>query len=686
VTTSPDERGAALLEALAARLEDRGAVLGQDEAPDAIVERMTHAIQEPTDVPGSVWSWPKSTRAGAPVLVFAELPAGAPLDVRMSGRSVPLVARDAASPLVDEEAARAHVAWLESSPEPPANGPDPTREPLATLSKHYRVLSRESRWIVPDSDQQYVTLGVDRAATPVLAVGATDVEANPRAPLRVLPAKRTESLPGPANVHLGYDDLVGHSWSTRPSVLLEAGREGFSAKQLAAIKDKLKEQLFQRNPANGSLEVEGYCHDSRDEVENMRVSRARALALRKALLAIGVEARARGYGSLRPLEGYFEFDWSDGAGPLDVRRHPERFALGGFGRVGPGRPVLGEVPKGDVAVRLVIREPPKASVPALAPYAGKLAEVLSTPDNGGAADLAAAWHAAAIADPMAVLALGRVREKAGEAKAAARAFGSLVDLAPGSASIGRSCAAFLDGEDPALALEVLQESGALERDQILTSRWALGLAMARAGKLHEAAEALASTIDSWMGARNMRNDMGEIGRLSGRAQSVLDVLEHELSIIAAAAAIEHPEEKAALVARLAPFGIELAKGPSLRFAATWEADTDVDLQVDSARGPFDPAASSTRDALPGEGIVIDDVKAFGPEEYVVSGAVRAYPYRVRVQLRGASATVMGRVDVLEYDAKGHLTVDERPFVVQTEGGAVEVMVVDGHGVRASSRP
>jgi hypothetical protein len=46
---------------------------------------------------------------------------------------------------------------------------------------------------------------------------------------------------------------------------------------------------------------------------------------------------------------------------------------------------------------------------------------------------------------------------------------------------------------------------------------------------------------------------------------------------------------------------------------------------------------------------------------------------------------MGRLDVLEYDSKGHLTVDAQPFVVQTEGGAVEVMVVDGHGVRASGR-
>jgi hypothetical protein len=689
VTTSDDERGAALLTALASGLEQPGAVFGPDEGPSAIVARMTHAAIEPIEVPGALWSWPKEVRAGAPVTVFAELPPRTPLDVRLSGRSVRLDVRDAASPLVDEEAARAEVALLESGPAPSATDPEPARATLASLSTRYRVLSRESRWLVPDSDQQYATLGVDRATTPLLAVGAADVEANARAPLHLLPARRTLCLPGPAQTHApGFmSDLVGRSLAMPVRVLLEKGREGFSAKELAALKTPLKERLFERNPAPGGLEVEGYSRDSAIESENLRVSRARATALRDALSKLGFDARARGYGSLPPLVGFFEYDWSDGAGPLTARQHPERPGLPSrYGRVGPDTPALGTAPKGDVAVRLVVREPPEPLAPAAEPYAGKLAEILSTADKSVARDLAESWHGAAPTDPMAAIALGLARDLAGDSRAAARAFGSLVDLAPGSASVGRSCAAFLERDDPALALEVLQETGVLEKDQAMTSRWALGLALARAGKLDESVETLASTLDAWMGARSLANgdlsDFRELQRVFMRAPSVLDVLEHELSVVAAATVSAHPDEKAALIRRLAPFGVEPARGPSLRFALTWEADIDVDLQVASGKGPWDPGASSTRDARPGEGIVIDDVKAFGPEEYVVNGAARAYPYRVRAQLRGAAAGVTGRVDVLDYDGAGHLRVEARPFVVQVEGGTVDVMVVDAHGVHS----
>jgi hypothetical protein len=37
--------------------------------------------------------------------------------------------------------------------------------------------------------------------------------------------------------------------------------------------------------------------------------------------------------------------------------------------------------------------------------------------------------------------------------------------------------------------------------------------------------------------------------------------------------------------------------------------------------------------------------------------------------------VLGRVDVFDYDGRGHLAVEERPFVVQTEGGTAPVITV-----------
>jgi len=75
-----------------------------------------------------------------------------------------------------------------------------------------------------------------------------------------------------------------------------------------------------------------------------------------------------------------------------------------------------------------------------------------------------------------------------------------------------------------------------------------------------------------------------------------------------------------------------------RWFLTWEADADVDLQVESGGRPWDPGVSSARNALPGEGLVLDDASSFGPEEYVVTGAARAYPYRVLAHLQGPPRT------------------------------------------------
>jgi hypothetical protein len=672
-TTSPNEHAVELLRSLASGLEKRGVILAPEEAPASIVARLGRATVEPIEVPGAVWSWPRETPAGAPVVVFAELAPGKPLDVRLSGRSVPLEAREVVSPLVDHEAARADVDRLQSAPASPTDA-DPTRAPLAELSTRYRVLSRESRWVVPESEQQYVQLGVDRTTTPVLGVGATDVEANPRPPLQVLPAKRAECRPGPVETNRHFSDLVGRSWVVPTRVLLEKGREGFSAVELGALKDKLKEVLFQRNPAAKSLEVEGYCNEHGVEAENLRVARARAVALRDALLKIGVDARARAYGSLPPPVGFFEYGWSDGAGPLNAQKKPSA-GDAAFGRVGPERPAVGDPSRGEAVVRLVIKEPTKDPKQAASPLAGKLAEVLSASDRSAAE----AWLAAAPSDPMAALGVGLTRDSAGDSKGAARAFGSLLDLAPGSSSAGRSAAAFLEKEDPTRALEVLEETGSLEADQTMMSRWALGLALARAGRLEESVDALASTLDAWMRVRSLNNgdmsDFRELQRVFLHAPSTLDVLEHELSIVAAAAARAHPDKKSDILARLAPYGIELATRPSLRFVLTWESDADVDLQVESGGRRWDPVASVTRDALPGEGLVLDDVRSFGPEEYVVSGAARAYPYRALAHLHGPAANVLGRVDVLDYDGSGHLTVEQRPFVVQAEGGTADVITV-----------
>lgn len=88
-----------------------------------------------------------------------------------------------------------------------------------------------------------------------------------------------------------------------------------------------------------------------------------------------------------------------------------------------------------------------------APYSGRFAEVmahLAAGRTSQARTLAEAWHAEAPGDVLALLALGEVWEKAGETAAAARAYGSLIDLFPSRADLRR-----LAGE----RLERLGETG-----------------------------------------------------------------------------------------------------------------------------------------------------------------------------------------------------------------------------------
>jgi hypothetical protein len=670
-TTSSDEAGEALLTTLAAGLERRGAMFGRDETSDVIGARLTHATTEPIDVPGAIWSWPKEMRAGASVLVFAELAPGKQFEVKVSGTTVPLDVRDAKSPLVAHEAARADVERLESALAEDASATDPARAVLAKLSKEYRVLSQESRWVVPSSEQHYAELGIDRVTSPILSAGPAGVEAPIREPLHLLPAKRSECRPGPLPKGGGYfNDLVGRTRSTPTRVLLERGPGEYSVRDPSAVRDDLYRAMFKQNPPRGSLEVEGYCNESSLEAVNMRISRARARAFRdglfrEPLLHLWGDVQARGYGSTPPLVGYYEYAWGDGWGP---------------GR-GANKPAIGDPPRGEVAVRVVVREPPKAPTLASSPFGGRLDQVLSASNKQEALDVAQAWHRQASSDPVSSLAVGLTGQALGSHALAARAFGSLLDLEPFSASARRSAAALLERNAPDLSLQLLQEATGLEPDQRMMSQWALGLALARRGRLDDAADTLASTLEAWLGIRSLANgdmkDFRELERIFFPSPSTLDVLEQELSVLAAAAARAHPEKKASLEARLRPYGVPLATKPSLRFVLTWESNTDLDLQVERGKSGWDPRASIDRDALPGEGIVLADVRAFGPEAYVVDGAVRAFPYRVLAHLHGPAGATLGRVDILDYDGVGHLGIEEHPFVIQTEGGTVEVTTLRG---------
>jgi predicted Zn-dependent protease len=106
----------------------------------------------------------------------------------------------------------------------------------------------------------------------------------------------------------------------------------------------------------------------------------------------------------------------------------------------------------------------------VAPYTGRFAEVkehLAAGRVKQARALAESWNTEAPGDVLALLALGEAWEAAGERNAAARAYGSLIDLFPSRADLRRLAGERLERLDDAgreLAIDTYQKAVAERPD------------------------------------------------------------------------------------------------------------------------------------------------------------------------------------------------------------------------------
>jgi outer membrane protein OmpA-like peptidoglycan-associated protein len=643
--TGLDDRGAAVLAEVVSKLGP-GVALAPETSAATVVARLSHASLDRVEVPGSSWSWPEEVPAGTPTLVFAELPPDAPLLVRVDGRELPLELRRDASLLVAHEAARAYADRLvrDRSAAPDDAERQRLQAALAELSTTRRVLSPESRWMVLESESQYSAFEIDRSAKDLLGVGPGGVESLGRSALDLDAGTTPPVRPGPGE-ESGCPIDLGILAAVPKQVFFEKGRAGGRPADLSAAVREMQWYLARANPQIGpALEVEGFSDESASETENLRASRARAIAFRDVLVKAGMKApilSVRGYGSIPPLTRAYDMNqWASG-----LEDH--------------------------VQVRVVASNLPKAPTHPATPLFGDLATIVgatSAPEKQRALDLAAEWHARAPSDPMGLVALGMAEGSLGHRPRADRAFGALVDLSPPSAQANRMAAALLEVDAPATALEFLYAANDLEHGASAASHRALAMALTSAGRFDDAVTEVVLAV------RAFESDRLDSGHA---AVGAIDVLREDLGILAAVAARTHPRKKEEIEARIRPIGAKLATQPSLRFVLSWESEADVDLQVDASGRPWDPSASIDRDALPGEGLRLADVQALGPEAYVVTGPARAYPYRVHAHLQTPAGNVLGRLDVMDYDGLGHVALEEHPFVIQAEGGTADVATVRG---------
>jgi hypothetical protein len=161
----------------------------------------------------------------------------------------------------------------------------------------------------------------------------------------------------------------------------------------------------------------------------------------------------------------------------------------------------------------------------------------------------------------------------------------------------------------------------------------------------------------------------------GRFPGVRQIQAEDIGLIGAAWSKAEPKRAAEIGQRVKDAGGKIENAPSLRFVLTWETDAnDVDFHIYDGKGGH---AYYGAPNLPSGGSLYADVTTgYGPECFTIRGARerRAYPYTLQAHYysRGPMGYGMGKLEVIDHDGQGHISFDERPFVVMKDRAFVDL--------------
>jgi hypothetical protein len=267
---------------------------------------------------------------------------------------------------------------------------------------------------------------------------------------------------------------------------------------------------------------------------------------------------------------------------------------------------------------------------------------------------------------MALVALGEALERAREDEAAARVYGSIVDLFPARADLRRFAGQRLErlgaaGADEALDTFLKAEE---ERPDHPQSHRLVAFALLRRG---DHAGAFAAAV------RGKQQRYPE-----GRFRGVDQILREDLGLVAEAWIKAEPARREEILAKLSAAGGSREDAPSLRFVLSWETDAnDVDFHIRDAEGGH--AYYSDPDLPSGGHLYADVTTGYGPECFTIRlpAERRSSSYRLEAHYysRGPMGYGMGKLEIVDHDGKGGITFSERPFVVMTDGAHVDLGVV-----------
>jgi hypothetical protein len=687
-------RDESLLSHLAGGLAKGGVVLDATLSPEEIAARVGSATVSGirVSVPGSQWTWPAELPAMQPgdqAIVYAMLPKHLPFEVELARgevkekQSVRFVTVE--RPLLERGAVNAQIRRLMAEhgalSDPSAR--QAQKDHIINLSTKYRVLSDFTGLLILDTDADYARFNIDRTAlADIMVVGASGIELLGRSrgqsmavagdPPSKSPRSVTEASPAPAKddeAKESSSDKKGSATPTaapnapppppppagdarpiearptsRPSRAEAPAEESFSGASGGSVSEAAKPSF--EAPAEAPSDF---------EAPSAPASRPPP-APRPAPPAASRPSPRPAQAQPRPAP--------TGASPGGPPSRPP--ALNPYSDDSSGAPSRPRHVERDVDVE-PSGDADFSSYPR--PYVGKFAQVMAHIEGKRAKealDIALAWREAEPGDALALVALGESYEALGRRDAAARAYGSIIDLFPSRADLRRFAGARLERLGPSgleMAVDTFRKAVEQRPDHPASHRF-FAYSLLRSGKPAEAFDAIAA------GLRRRYPD--------GRFEGVPWILLDDVGLIAAAWLRKEPAKRAVIVERVRGLGAKLPVGPSLRFVLSWETDAnDVDFHIRDGRGGH---AYYSQPALRSGGELYADVTTgYGPECFAIPGRARAYPYRLGAHYysRGPMGYGMASLQVIEHDGAGGLKFDVRPFVVMTDKAFVDLGRVTG---------
>ena len=639
-----------------AGLSDDGLVLDARRRLATVVDKLQAqtASGVKVAVPGATWVSPQTldgVQSGDEVLVYAKLSGGNEITVELTGASIDDASptlRAAPAPLVARAHAREKIAELSRrrGEAKDAAKREALGAQIIALSKQHRVLSELTALLVLESAEDYARYGIEQdALADILTVNADGIEVvDRRLPPEPRPALAQETPDEPEDhANLYKDDEDG-----------KRKRKAPKAENKLALGGDGPLEGPPPPPPQPSPEPE-----PESPVDQVRVS--------EQMLRLETEEEPRRReeerATLRGASHGRRASRSTSTRPTTRRPAPAANDGRQYDFVDDG--IDGDLDH-DVDIPAGAPAPEPAAVE---PWEGDFATVMQRLAAGRtheAAAIAKRWHDDNPGDVLALVALGETFEAQGNVVDAARAYGSLVDLFPSRADLRRMAGERLERlNKPGEGLAIDTYRKALEqRPDHLSGYRLLAYTLLRAGK-HEAAF---QTLQKGLKVR----------AADGRYAGVVRVLAEDLALVGAAWVAHAPKVRGRVEDALWEHQQTLPTTASTRFVLNWETDAnDVDLHVRDAKGGH--AFYSSR-ALPSGGILYADVTTgYGPECFTIEGTPKAGPYTLQAHYyrRGPMGYGMGKLQVITHDGKGHLTFDERPFVIMRDDAFVDLGRIGG---------